>query len=159
MTDALSYLHEKEKIIHNDLRCSNILVFQFPPINHNCLITGATSGCVESLPVGAKGSGVLVKVADMGICANPATQRTVNKQGIRRFVPECLNYNATLTKQVRVCLGSQCVYMCLVSQCVYVSPCFHRSLESLQLLLLPSACADKVAMALDANSWNLHRKP
>ena len=46
-----------------------------------------------------------MKVADMGICANPATQKTKNKQGIRQFVPECLNYNATLTNKVMVCVS------------------------------------------------------
>ena len=101
MTDALSYLHERVKIIHNDLRCSNILVFRFPPANHHCLTAGATSSCAECLSPGPEGGGVLVKVADMGICANPATQKTKNKQGIRQFVPECLNYNATLTNKVR----------------------------------------------------------
>lgn len=43
---------------------------------------------------------MLVKVADMGICANPATQKTKNKQGIRKFIPECLNFDATLTNKV-----------------------------------------------------------
>ena len=100
MTDALSYLHEAVKIIHNDLRCSNILVFQFPPADHVCLKEGDATGCAAWLSSSAT-CGVLVKVADMGICANPATQKTKNKQGIRRFVPECLNFDATLTNKVR----------------------------------------------------------
>jgi hypothetical protein len=53
---------------------------------------------------------VLVKVADMGICANPATQKTKNKQGIRRFVPECLNYNATLTNKADIFYLGTCLY-------------------------------------------------
>ena len=43
---------------------------------------------------------MLVKVADMGICANPTTQKTKNKQGIRRYIPECLTFDATLTNKV-----------------------------------------------------------
>lgn len=110
MTDALCYLHQAVKIVHNDLRCSNILVFQFPPTNHLCLTEGATSGCGVALPRGSD-MGVLVKVADMGICANQATQKTKNKQGIRQFVPECLTYNATLTSKVRLRRSSSHIYV------------------------------------------------
>ena len=62
-----------------------------------------------------------MKVADMGICANPATQKTKNKQGIRQFVPECLNYNASLTNKVMVCVSCAvfpstcCIYRIIIS--------------------------------------------
>ena len=71
-----------------------------PPIGHVCLKDGVTSGCALCLSNTEEACRVLVKVADMGICANPATQKTINKQGIRRFIPECLNFVATLTNKV-----------------------------------------------------------
>ena len=100
VTDALSYLHDEANIIHNDLRCSNILVFKFSPIGHDCLKGTVNSGCALCFPDGGDCS-VLVKVADMGICVNPATQKTKNMQGIRHLIPECLNFNAALTEKVQ----------------------------------------------------------
>ena len=99
MTGALSYLHDEVNIIHNDLRCSNILVFKFPPVGHKCLKGVVNSGCAPCLS-NSEDCSVVVKVADMGICANPATQKTKNMQGIRQFIPECLNFDAGLTEKV-----------------------------------------------------------
>ena len=121
VTDGLTYLHEAVKIIHNDLRCSNILVFQFPPADHLCLGSGVTSGCGPCLSSSGETCGVLVKVADMGICANPTTQKTKNKQGIRRYIPECLNFDATLTNKVRSTTNPCSVYTCTVCMCVTLS--------------------------------------
>ena len=44
--------------------------------------------------------GVMVKLADMGICTNPAARRTRNFAGIRQLVPECLIFDANITEKV-----------------------------------------------------------
>ena len=88
------------KIIHNDLRLSNILVFGFPQANHLCLSDKSTTSVCEECQPSSGSCGVLVKVADMGISANLAIQKGKSKQGIRRFIPECLSFNANLTTEV-----------------------------------------------------------
>ena len=101
MTEALAYLHETIGIVHNDLKCSNILVFEFPDIGHSCCDGGECLGCSPCLALPAR-CGVLVKLADMGICANPAARRNKNFAGIRQFVPEVLNFDSSFTEKVHV---------------------------------------------------------
>ena len=91
VTNALTYLHRKVGIVHQDLRCSNILVFKFPCLGHCCYQRSKFAGC-----------DVCVKVTDMGISANPLVHRAGEAAGIKLLVPECLTANtvATLTEKV-----------------------------------------------------------
>ena len=78
--------------MHRDLKNSNILVFKFPEVGHNCY-------------EGEKhqGFGVLVKLTDMGICANPLAYKSKNLGGLRQFVPECVSSNTSIGLTEKVC--------------------------------------------------------
>ena len=66
---------------------------------------------LSSCDVDPSNYGVLVKLADMGICANPAARRTKNFAGIRQLVPECLTFDANITEKVYTNLS---IYMQLL---------------------------------------------
>lgn len=86
--------------MHQDLRCSNILVFKFPAPEHLCYREARFAECE-----------VCVKVTDMGISANPLVHRAGENNGLKLMVPECLSSNtmATLTEKVWLEMGF-CVY-------------------------------------------------
>ncbi len=94
VTSALAYLHNKIGIVHQDLRCSNVLVFQFPDLTHDCYRGSEFNDCR-----------VYVKLTDMGISANPLVHRVGEANGFKLMVPECLLTNtlSTLTEKVRRC--------------------------------------------------------
>ena len=104
ITNALIYLHEKVGIVHRDLKLSNILVFRFPEPDHICYNGGedVAQTCTLCFPSEQASCGVLLKLTDMGICANPAAHRAKDNTGIRQFVPECLTSDtlANLTEKV-----------------------------------------------------------
>ena len=105
MTEGLHYLHHDVGIVHNDLKCSNILVFRFPEVGHCCSDGGeAPLSCIHCLS-NPSGCGVLIKLADLGICANPSARRnkTAIAIGLRQFVPEVLNFDSSFTEKVCTC--------------------------------------------------------
>ena len=101
----MAYLHHPPVgIVHNDLKLSNILVYRFPPLGHTCTHYPEDRGrCSVALP-DVDECGVLVKLGDMGVCANPGSQRTNNLVGLKRYAPECIMFEAHLTE--KVCLAS-----------------------------------------------------
>ena len=106
VTNALIYLHENVGIVHRDLKLSNVLVFRFPELDHACYDGKGEDAqtCTLCFP-SEQNSGVLLKLTDMGICANPAGYRAKDNTGIRQFVPECITSDtlASLTEKVHVC--------------------------------------------------------
>eukprot|EP00731_Ephydatia_muelleri_P024118 Em0016g389a len=112
VTDALEYLHEKQRLVHNDLRCSNILVFRFPDPGHACY-DGKPQGfrCKDSIPNSSEGlpAGILVKLGDLGICVNPTAQRA-KKDALRRVTPESVEYEGNLTDKVDIFMLGTCLY-------------------------------------------------
>ena len=114
VTDALEYLHEKQHLVHNDLRCSNILVFRFPDAGHTCHGMGTRSvfQC-EACTLG----GVLVKLTDLGICVNPRAYRNKMNQ-LQRFIPECAEDGDLFTDKVNDI--SILLVLVSVSRCMYM---------------------------------------
>jgi len=104
VTNALIYLHENVGIVHRDLKLSNILVFRFPKLDHACYDgrreeAQACTSCFLS----EQNCGVLLKLTDMGICANPAAYRAKDNTGIRQFVPECITSDTVASLTEKVC--------------------------------------------------------
>lgn len=66
ISSALNYLHQEKSIVHFDLKPDNVLVFHFPAEKHQCYETGKP---LESLSCICCKTGVLVKLADLGISA------------------------------------------------------------------------------------------
>ena len=85
-------------MVHNDLKLCNVLVFRFPEVGHRCHTVGP-HGCDPCLSREAA-CGVLVKLADLGISANPMAHRTRNLAGICQLVPECLLFDSGLQEKV-----------------------------------------------------------
>lgn len=88
-------------MVHNDLKLCNVLVFRFPKEGHRCHINNPHE-CVPCLFDPAT-CGVLVKLADLGISANPMAHRTRNLAGICQLVPECLLFDTGLQEKVGWC--------------------------------------------------------
>ena len=120
MTDALNYLHRPPiGVVHNDLKLSNVLVFRFPTVGHNCH-ADSPHGCVPCLSDSSQ-CGVLVKLADMGISANPTAHRTRNRAGIHQFVPECLLFDSGLQEKVRISVVNGCSpVICMLQRNSYI---------------------------------------
>ncbi len=65
---------------------------------------------------------MLVKLADMGICANPAARRNKNFTMIRQYVPEVLNFDSSFTEKVGL---STYTAICLLTSPGLCVPCIN----------------------------------
>ena len=91
---------------------------------------------------------MLVKVTDMGICANPAAHNAKSSINIRQFVPEYVLHNVDLTEKVclvactsPICVQYMYVYLYMYNtcrSCDYVLCCFFSLFSHVcRLISLP----------------------